>query len=195
EGQMTTDGDRLEPDLNCRQARKLIRAQGALHSRAAIGEIRTQRPKLAGNAIDEGGDTRLRAHLLRCARCQVEARNNQFYRFILAGNPEAAAAEAPDEIWFRGLRARIEREGSPMSTGGEDSFARTVSLVARQMVPAMVVLVLLIVGATLFWNGRPGQGAGSTDPVLMNQVVEYPQPTTDDVLCTLLAVEDKKNGK
>jgi len=133
--------------------------------------------------------------MLRCARCQAEARIDRFYRFILAGDREAGATEAPDETWFKGLRARIEREITAVSGSPEDSFARVVSLVARQMVPVMVALVLLIVGATLFWNARPGQGTGSTDPVLMNQVVEYPQPTTDDVLGTLLAVEDKKNGK
>jgi len=189
---MTTDRDRsvrLEPDLNCRQARQLIRAEGAQNFQAATRELRPENPK--GNY----GDSGLKAHLLRCPTCQAEARIDSFYRLILTGYPEAAAAEPPDEFWFRGLRARIEREGSPKSTGVEDSFARTVSLVARQMVPEMVALVLLIVGATLFWNSRPGQGPGSTDPVLMNQVVEYPQPTTDDVLGTLLAVEDKKNGK
>jgi len=63
------------------------------------------------------------------------------------------------------------------------------------MAPVMIVLVLLIVGATLFWRGVPDPRVASNDPVLMNQVVEYPQPTTDDVLGTLLAVEDKKNGK
>jgi len=177
---MTTEGHklvRLEPDLNCRLARKLIRARGTVQSQGAAGD-----------------DSRLRAHLTRCTRCEAEARINQLYRFILGGD-SGDATEPPDAIWFRGLRARIEREDWHNSNVVEDSFARTVSVVAQQMVPVMVTLVLLIVGATLFWTGRPDQRVGSTDPVLMNQVVEYPQPTTDDVLGTLLAVEDKKNGK
>jgi hypothetical protein len=103
-------------------------------------------------------------------------------------------AHIPDDAWFRGLRARIERENSPRFKGSEDSFAGIVSLVARQMVPVMLALVLLIVGATLIWSRAPLDQV-KNDPVLMNQVVEYPQPTTDDVLGTLLAVEDKKNGK
>jgi hypothetical protein len=93
------------------------------------------------------------------------------------------------------LRARIEREASPKLSAVEDSFAGTVSLVARQMVPVMLGLILLIVGATLFWNSASFPVAGANDPVMMNQIIEYPQPTTDDVLGNLLAVEDKKNGK
>src|SRR5215831_5457188 len=128
---MTTDGDksvRLEPDLNCRQARRLIRAQAAQHSRAATGEPRPQ------EASGEYDDFRLKAHMLRCARCQAEARIDRFYRFILAGDRESGATQAPDELWFKGLRARIEREGAAVFGSAEDSFARTVSLVARQMV-------------------------------------------------------------
>jgi hypothetical protein len=114
---------------------------------------------------------------------------------ILTGDAGATGGVyAPDANWFRGLRARIERESSPKFKVAEDSFAGMVSLVARQMVPVMLALVLLIVGATLFWNRTP-TGQVNNDPVLMNQVVEYPQPTADDVLGTLLAVEDKKNGK
>jgi hypothetical protein len=112
----------------------------------------------------------------------------------LTGETDLTDTYVPDAAWFRGLRARIERESSPKIKASEDSFAGIVSLVARQMVPVMVALVLLIVGATLFWSRAP-VGQVNNDPVLMNQVVEYPQPTTDDVLGTLLAVEDKKNGK
>src|SRR5215469_16306789 len=129
---MTTDGDksvRLEPDLNCRKARRLIHAQRAQHLQAATGQLQPQ------DATGEFGDSRLKEHLMRCARCQIEARIDRFYRLILTGYPEAASAEAPDEIWFRGLRARIERESSACSAGTEDSFARMVSVVARQMVP------------------------------------------------------------
>ena len=183
---MITDGDnRIRPqaELTCRQARRQIRAQASLRSQGASGD--------EGNSL-------LRSHLLGCARCEAEAGFNRLYRNILEatrpanpGQPEAG----PDTAWFRVLRARIEREGVPNSLAGEDSWAAIVWVAARQMVPVMAALVLLIVGATLFWNRAQGLPTGNNDPVLMNQVVEYPQPTTDDVLGTLLAVEDTKNGK
>jgi hypothetical protein len=180
---MITDGDKGPkggPELTCRQARKLIRGQGWFHPQSAI---------------PEDSDSRLRSHLSRCARCEGEARVQRLYRVILTGDSgTVGTAYAPDAAWFRGLSARIERENSPKSLAPEDSFAAIVSLVARQMVPVMVALILLIVGATLFWTRAP-VGQVNNYPVLMNQVVEYPQPTSDDVLGTLLAVEDKKNGK
>jgi len=168
-------------ELTCRQARKRIRAQQAL------------RPQEANGDPDDSG---LSAHLARCSECEGEARIARFYQIVLFGGAVAGLeTECPDTAWFRGLRARIEREDLVSPPVAQDSFARTMSLVARQMAPVMIVLVLLIVGATLFWRGVPDQRVASNDPVLMNQVVEYPQPTTDDVLGTLLAVEDKKNGK
>jgi len=170
---------RLDPELGCREARKRIRAQQSLPT----PEANSDQP-----------DSRLDAHLLFCPKCAAEARVTRLYRFILAGDAPLGTTLEPDADWFKGLRARIERETSPKSPASEDSFAGIVWLAARQMVPAMVVLVLLIAGATLFWSSRPDL-RGSTDPVLMNQVVEYPQPTSDDVLGTLLAVEDKKNAK
>jgi hypothetical protein len=180
---MSTGGKRIrfEPELTCRQARKQIRAQGRLRPQGGIAET---------------GDLGLTAHLSHCDRCEAEARINRLYRAIVCGDARPAGAEdVPDATWFRGLMARIEREGLPSPQVAEDSFAGIVWLAARQMVPAMVALVLLIVGATLFWNRAPNIQPGTNDPVLMNQVVEYPQPTSDDVLGTLLAVEDKKNGK
>jgi hypothetical protein len=179
---MNTDRDeaaRPVADLTCRVARKRIRT---LESSGLQGAI--------GGPADSG----LTAHLERCGKCEAEAKIARFYRLVLSGGA-AVATEAPDTDWFRGLRARIEREEPANPLIAQETFARTVSLVARQMAPVMIALVLLIVGATLFWSGVPTQQVASNDPVLMNQVVEYPQPTRDDVLGNLLAVEDKKNGK
>lgn len=168
-------------ELSCRQAKKMIRALQSPGPQGASGE-----------AVESD----LTAHLARCGKCESEARIARFYQLVLVGGATAGmATEAPDSAWFRGLRARIEREDLASPQVVQESFTRTMSLVGRQMAPVMIVLVLLIVGATLFWRGVPDQRVANNDPVLMNQVVEYPQPTTDDVLGTLLAVEDKKNGK
>jgi len=180
---MNTDRDKAaQPvvELTCRQAKKKIRALQSPGPQGASGEAESD----------------LTAHLARCGKCESEARIARFYQLVLLGGAAAGmATEAPDTAWFRGLRARIEREDLASPQVVQESFARTMSLVGRQMAPVMIVLVLLIVGATLFWRGVPDPRVASNDPVLMNQVVEYPQPTTDDVLGTLLAVEDKKNGK
>jgi hypothetical protein len=175
---MNRDEARPVPELSCRVARKRIRS--------------LESPRLeerTGGAVDSG----LTAHLEGCVRCEAEARIARFYRLVVSGG--GVATEEPDTAWYRGLRARIEREDAANPQMVQETFARTVSLVARQMAPVMIAMVLLIVGATLFWRSVPSQQSASTDAVLMNQVVEYPQPTTDDVLGNLLAVEDKKNGK
>jgi hypothetical protein len=181
---MNTDRDKaVQPvvELTCWQAKKRIRA------------LQSPGPQGASGAAVESD---LTAHLARCGKCESEARIARFYQLVLLGGATAGmATDAPDSSWFRGLRARIEREELASPQVAQESFARTMSQVARQMAPVMIVLVLLIVGATLFWRGVPDQTVASNDPVLMNQVVEYPQPTTDDVLGTLMAVEDKKNGK
>jgi hypothetical protein len=181
---MNTDRDKaVRPvlELTCGQARKRI---NALQSPGPQGA--------SGKAVESD----LTAHLARCGKCEAEARIARLYQLVLQeGAAAGMATDAPDTAWFRGLRARIEREDQANFQVVQDSFARTMSLVARQMAPVMIVLVLLIVGATLYWRGVPDRSVASNDPVLMNQVVEYPQPTTDDVLGTLLAVEDKKNGK
>ena len=67
----------------------------------------------------------------------------------------------------------------------------------------MAVLLLLMVGATLLWNRPPTETGQLTsqaavrprERVVFPDMYDYPEPTRDDVLETLVAVEEKENGK
>jgi hypothetical protein len=59
----------------------------------------------------------------------------------------------------------------------------------------MAVLLLLIIGATLMWNqplSETNQAAvRPRERVIFSDIYDYPAPTRDDVLETLVAVEEK----
>jgi hypothetical protein len=167
--------------LSCRQAQKRFAALGE-HSFAAIETSITDR------AATE-------RHLQTCSRCALEYRVFALQRATL----DAAAAPepiTPDEHFFRGLRARIARgpEVSPAHPVDE-SWAAALLLTARQLVPAMAVLLLLIVGATLLWNQPRFETSQAAvrprERVVFSDMYDYPAPTRDDVLETLVAVEEK----
>jgi hypothetical protein len=114
----------------------------------------------------------------------------------LAASPEQVV---PDKDFFRALRARIARGPELSPTRAEESWAAALLLTARQLVPAMAVLLLVILGATLLWNQpRSATTEASLRPrerVVFSDIYDYPAPTRDDVLETLVAVEEKQNGK
>jgi len=110
----------------------------------------------------------------------------------------AASAEpvTPNEQFFRALRARIAR-GPALSPSrrAEESWTAALLLTARQLVPAMAVLLLLIIGATLLWNQPLSDTSQAAvrprERVVFSDIYDYPAPTRDDVLETLVAVEEK----
>jgi len=177
-----------KPNILCRQARKRFAA------------------------LDEGNDASMslsvteraaaNRHVETCSRCALEYRLFALQRATL----DAGAAEpiAPDEDFFKALRARIARgpELSP-SRRADESWAAALLVTARQLVPAMAVLLLLMVGATLFWWQPPAETSLVTsqaavrprERVVFPDMYDYPEPTRDDVLETLVAVEEKENGK
>ena len=134
-------------------------------------------------------------HLQNCSRCELEYRLFALQRATLdaAATPQPIT---PDEHFFRALRARIARgpELSP-SRPADESWASALLLTARQLVPAMAVLLLVIIGATLFWNQRPSDTSQAVvrprERVMFSDMYDYPAPTRDDVLETLVAVEEK----
>lgn len=148
-------------------------------------------------------------HLQTCKRCALE------YRLFTLGRTTLNAAACreevrPDEDFFKALRARIARGEEPaQGERADESWAAALLLTARQMIPAMAMLLLLIIGATLLWNSAPSQWRSSQSPgaqmaqdgvprrerIVFNDMYDYPAPTPDDVLETLVAVEEKKNGK
>jgi predicted anti-sigma-YlaC factor YlaD len=134
-------------------------------------------------------------HLADCSRCALEFRLFGLQRATLDA---AASAEpvVPDEHFFKGLRARIARgiETAPLRLPDE-SWTGALLLTAKQLIPAMAVLLLLMAGATLFWGeAQSGVDRAALRPrerVVFGDMYDYPAPTRDDVLETLVALEEK----
>jgi|GEM_PF-1258538 len=179
--------------IGCRAARKQF---------AALIE-QTEAPFVASSREALRADERaiIDYHVQNCAACAAEYRLLALSRATL----DAAAAEAlvaPDEDFFRGLRARLARGQSPeMAERADESWAAALLLTARQLIPAMAMLLLLIIGATLLWNS--GVGVDKDRAPVVSQaprrdridLFDDPAPIAEDVLDTLVAVEEKKNGK
>ncbi len=182
-----TDKLSSESNIVCRQARRRF---AELDERAAASTSLSVTERAATNR-----------HIETCSRCALDYRLFALQRAAL----DAAAVEepvTPDEDFFRALRARIARgpELSP-SPRADESWAAALLVTARQLIPVMAVLVLLMVGATLLWN-QPlprdtGQAAAMRprERVVFADMYDYPEPTRDDVLETLVAVEERENGK
>ena len=139
-------------------------------------------------------------HLQTCAHC---AREYRLFQMGQAALNLAASSEPvlPDNDFFTALRAQIARgalDDRP-APAGDESWAGAVFLTARQLIPAMAVLLLLIIGATLLWKNAPTEKSMAElrprERVLFNELYDYPEPTPDDVLETLVAVEEKENAK
>jgi hypothetical protein len=177
-----------EPNIGCRQARKRF---------ADLGDRDT-----APTEISVTERTATDRHIQSCSRCKLEYR---LFRLQRAALDAAAAAESitPGEDFFKGLRAKIAR-GPEISQirRPDESWAAVLLITARQLVPAMALLLLLMVGATMLWNqAHPGTTKASQaairprDRVVFSDMYDFPEPTRDDVLETLVAVEEKENGK
>jgi hypothetical protein len=175
----------IESNIICRQARKRF---AALDDRNALS---------TGLSVTERAATN--RHVQTCSRCALEYRLFLLQRATLDA---AAVAEpiTPDEDFFRSLRAKIARGPEPsFSRQQDESWAAALLITARQLVPAMALLLLLMVGATLLWN-QPGTetiqitnqaAVRPRERVVFPDMYDYPEPTRDDVLETLVAVEEK----
>lgn len=171
-----------EPNIVCRQARRRF---------AALDEDNAA--SMSMSVTDRAATNR---HVQTCSRCALEYRLFELQKATL----DAAAAEpiAPDEDFFKALRARIAR-GPELSSSRrtDESWAAALLVTARQLVPAMAVLLLMMVGATLFWRQPPtletSQSAAvrPRERVVFSDMYDYPAPTPDDVLETLVAIEEK----
>ena len=178
-----------EPSIGCRETRKRF---AALDGRASGSK---------SLSVTEQAVTS--HHVQTCSGCAVEYR-----LFLLQRTALDAAASAepitPDEDFFRALRARIARGPALSPTRpADESWAAALLITARQLVPAMAILLLLMVGATVMWNqALPDTNQVTSqaavrprDRVVFSDIYDYPAPTPDDVLETLVAVEEKENGK
>src|ERR1051325_7990003 len=92
------------------------------------------------------------SHLKGCRRCSQEYRLRSLTRLALdlTASPEAIE---PGKEFFVQLRARIARgPEAPARYQAEESWSATLWLTARQMMPALAMLLLLIIGATILWS-------------------------------------------
>lgn len=175
-----------EPNVICRLARQRF---AALDDSSAASIALSVTERAATNR-----------HIQTCSRCALEYRLFALQRATLDA---AASAEliTPDEDFFKALRAKIARGPETFRRPADESWAAVLLITARQLVPTMAVLLLLILGATLFWNKSPENTQVSQavvrprERVVFPDIYDYPEPTRDDVLETLVAVEEKENGK
>lgn len=145
-------------------------------------------------------DESVKRHIEACERCAKEYRLLALTRTALdlAASPEEIR---PDEDFFVALRARIARGPEKAAQPAVDeSWSAALWLTARQLIPAMAILLMLIIGATLFLNGStqsidPTATIRPRDRVVFNDIYDYPEPTPGDVLQTLVAVEESENGR
>jgi len=133
-------------------------------------------------------------HLQTCERCAMEHRLLSLSRAALDAG---AASEKiiPDEDFFKAVRARIQR-GEAAFEHADESWAAALLITARQLIPAMALLLLLIISATFLWSGaslKRDQGLQGRNQ--LPRLFDDPAPSTDDALDSLMTVEEKKNGK
>ena len=157
--------------------------------------------RAAGEQLAAGERAAIERHLHDCAKCAREYRIFALTRAALDG-AAAKGSMTADDAFFRALRARISRgpEAPQMWLPAAESWAAALLATARQLIPAMAVLLLLIIGATYMWSGDVAQGTDRValrprERVMFSDMYDYPAPTRDDVLETLVAAEEKENGK
>jgi hypothetical protein len=164
--------------MGCRKTRKMFSLLNANH--------------LANEGTNEACKA-AQAHLESCARCTEDYRVFSLSQTVLdlAASPERVE---PDKEFFVALRARIARgEDNPalVQTNNEESWSAVLWLTARQMLPAMALLLLLMIGATLLWSQPTQTEKGPTARIDVNE------PTADDVIDSsfIVAEERLQNGK
>lgn len=177
---------RGEETIGCRVARRRLPALLAAKA-ARVVPIR--------QALGAGERAATERHLETCERCAAEYRVQALSR---AAIDAAAAPEpiVPGEEFFKAVRARIHR-GDTSIERADESWAVLLFVTARQLIPAMALLLLLIIGATFLWRSaphkanRPAHGVAQTLPRLFDD----PAPSDDEALESLMAIEEKQNGK
>lgn len=193
---MSSKGTQENIKVVCREARRSFVDLGRQVEDSRAAQVR--------GTLSAAGRAATERHLQTCGRCAAE------YRLFTLGRTALDAAACgetivPDQDFFKALRARIARGEEAAGDRPDESWAAALLVTARQMIPAMAMLLLLIIGATLLWRSAPAKwnsppsGRVADIPrrerIVMPDLYDYPAPTADDVLETLVAVEEKKNGK
>jgi hypothetical protein len=171
--------------IACRVARRRLPAMLGAAKDARVVPIR-QALSVTERAATE-------RHLQTCERCGMEYRLLSLSRAAM----DAAAAEpiTPDEDFFKAVRARLNR-GEAGVERADESWTAALLITARQLIPAMALLLLLIISATLMWSNAPSKsGQPLQGRNLLPRLYDEAAPSADDALDSLMAVEEKKDGK
>jgi hypothetical protein len=163
--------NRIAEQLTCKEARKLF-------------------APFSKNAVSDTEQRGVAQHLESCGRCAQEYRLAALYysTLDLTAAPEVVA---PDEEFFIALRARIARGAEQFAPRpvAEESWSTALLLTARQLIPAMALLLLLIFGATILWSNSSRNSGQSAQ----TQITE---PTPYDAIDTsVIVAEERGNGR
>lgn len=134
-------------------------------------------------------------HLQTCEPCTTE------YHLLALSRAALDAAAAPEPIvpgedFFKAVRARIHRGEVPAVERADESWATMLLVTARQLIPAMALLLLLIISATFLWHGAPQkENPLRHSTAQLPRLYDDPAPSADEELDNFMAVEEKKNGE
>lgn len=164
--------NRIAEKLNCKQARKLF-------------------APLTKDQVSEVEQQLVAQHIESCPRCADEQRLTALYHTTLklSGSPEVIT---PDEEFFIALRARIARgaeQFAPTPVAVEESWAAALLLTARQLIPAMALLLLLIFGATVLWSNS-SRSSGQSAQSQISEPTPY-----DSIDLSVIVAEERGNGR
>jgi hypothetical protein len=137
------------------------------------------------HSVTENERQAVELHLSNCSRCAQEYRLFSLARTTLdlAASPEAIE---PDKDFFVALRARIARGPESVAVprnNADESWSAALWLTARQMMPALAMLLLVIIGATLLWNQSASNDASIGEQYTVRGL------TTGDMLDRIIAEE------
>jgi hypothetical protein len=135
-------------------------------------------------------------HLNGCKACAGE------YQLFSLGRTALDLAASPEVIepgkeFFVGLRARIARGNEVSATprnNADESWSAALLITARQLMPALAMLLLVIIGATVLWQ-QPSVQDGNGEAQYKVRGL-----TTGDMLDSIVAeerivAEEKANDK
>jgi hypothetical protein len=151
--------------------------------------IESQRKPLQGDAEVAGDSNPVASHLNDCRRCHEEYRLLSLERLALDLTAAPEVIE-PDKDFFVALKARIARGPeslAPMRNQVEEPWSATLWLTARQMMPALAMLLLLIIGATVLWSQTPPVEKNLEGLTIVRGL------TASDMLDTIVAEEEKND--
>ncbi|HLG18055.1 MAG TPA: hypothetical protein VJH03_26675 [Blastocatellia bacterium] len=168
---------------------------GCRQTRRSFGALAAPNSKLPPEVRLALGD-----HLEGCPAC---AREHEVFLLSRAALDAAAAPDViePGREFFALLRARIARgpnDEEQLAASRDDSWAAVLTLAARQLIPAMAMLLVLIIGATLLierWSPSAPVSVSQSVDSAMIRAFEAPVPTPADELERLVAVEEREDGK